>query len=71
MGKVTELSAHRGTEGTRRGGARSVHCTHCGERHPSVRLAGGVTRYVTAFRDGDLWFCRNRGCRAAWLRDHE
>jgi len=44
-----------------------VHCEHCGERHPLVRLAGGETRCVTAFSDGMYWFCRNRGCRRAWM----
>lgn len=47
-----------------------VHCQHCGERHPVVRLAGGETRCVTAFFDGLYWFCRNRGCRRAWLESN-
>lgn len=36
-----------------------------------VRLADGNTRCVTAFSDGERWFCRNRGCRATWLASHE
>ncbi|MGH7789572.1 MAG: hypothetical protein ACRERC_22060 [Candidatus Binatia bacterium] len=42
-------------------------CNHCGEPHPIVRLPGGEQRCVTAFFDGTHWFCRNRGCRRAWL----
>ena len=49
------------------GGATVVHCGHCGEPHPIVRLQGGEQRCVTAFFDGTHWFCRNRGCRRAWL----
>jgi hypothetical protein len=48
-------------------GPRILRCHHCGERHPVVRLAGGEERCVTAFWDGSFWFCRNRGCRRAWL----
>jgi hypothetical protein len=48
-------------------GATVVHCGHCGEPHPIVRLQGGEQRCVTAFFDGSHWFCRNRGCRRAWL----
>ena len=44
-----------------------VHCGQCGEPHPIVRLQGGEQRCVTAFFDGSHWFCRNRGCRRAWL----
>jgi len=44
-------------------------CAHCGERHPIVRLPGNERRCVTAFFDGLHWFCRNRGCRQAWLND--
>ena len=44
-----------------------VSCNHCGEPHPIVRLQGGEQRCVTAFFDGTNWFCRNRGCRRAWL----
>jgi hypothetical protein len=46
-----------------------VTCAHCGERHPIVRLPGNERRCVTAFFDGLYWFCRNRGCRQAWLND--
>jgi hypothetical protein len=44
-----------------------VACSHCREPHPIVRLPGGEQRCVTAFFDGANWFCRNRGCRRAWL----
>ena len=44
-----------------------VTCVHCGERHPIVRLPGDERRCLTAFYDGLYWFCRNRGCRQAWL----
>jgi len=47
--------------------AAVVQCGHCGEPHPIVRLQGGEQRCVTAFFDGANWFCRNRGCRRAWL----
>ena len=47
--------------------SRIVTCTQCGERHPVARLPGGEFRCVTAFFDGTNWFCRNRGCRKAWL----
>lgn len=49
------------------GGAPVVRCGQCGEPHPIIRLAGGEERCVTAFFDGTHWFCRNRGCRRAWL----
>jgi len=45
----------------------AVACSHCGEPHPIVRMQGGEQRCVTAFFDGTNWFCRNRGCRRAWL----
>jgi hypothetical protein len=48
-------------------GATVVQCGHCNEPHPIVRLQGGEQRCVTAFFDGANWFCRNRGCRRAWL----
>jgi len=44
-----------------------VSCSQCAEPHPIVRLAGGEQRCVTAFFDGTNWFCRNRGCRRAWV----
>lgn len=44
-----------------------ITCSHCGESHPIVKLQGGEQRCVTAFFDGTNWFCRNRGCRRAWL----
>lgn len=48
-------------------GPRVITCEFCGERHPIMRLQGGEERCVTAFHDGEHWFCRNRGCRRAWL----
>jgi len=53
------------------GGATIVACCQCTEPHPIVRLAGGEQRCVTAFNDGSNWFCRNRGCRRAWLESAE
>lgn len=50
-----------------RAGPNTVTCSHCGESHPIMRLRGGEQRCVTAFFDGSNWFCRNRGCRRAWL----
>ena len=67
MGTVIELKGRRPPKGPAVGQGRGVTCTHCGERHPVVRLATGELRCVTAFADGERWFCRNRGCRAAWL----
>lgn len=49
--------------------ARSITCAQCGERHPIARLRGGEDRCVTAYFDGAHWFCRNRGCRRAWLEE--
>ena len=66
MGKVTEFRAHQTAKRGPAGG-RVVTCTFCGERHPIIRLADGSVRCLTAFADDDRWFCRNRGCRAAWL----
>ncbi len=65
MGTVTELRAARRVP-TRSAGQR-VKCEHCGERHPFVKLGDGTVRCVTAFSADGRWFCRNRGCRAAWL----
>jgi len=71
MGSVVELALHRRRvqRATGRPQARSamVTCNHCGEPHPIIRLQGGEQRCVTAFYDGANWFCRNRGCRRAWL----
>jgi hypothetical protein len=69
MGKVADLQAHRASRQAPTG-ARSVTCAQCGERHAIVRLAGGSMRCPTAFPDADRWFCRNRGCRAAWAASH-
>ncbi len=77
MGSVIDFDARR-----RRGvrppggpqqpvGPNMVTCSHCGEPHPIVRLQGGELRCVTAFFDGTNWFCRNRGCRRAWLGGSE
>ncbi|HVM95171.1 MAG TPA: hypothetical protein VMT89_02225 [Candidatus Acidoferrales bacterium] len=46
---------------------RFVTCEHCGERHAIVRMVNGTHHCPTAFEDTKRWFCRNRGCRAAWL----
>lgn len=65
MGTVTEFrGARRGRVG---GAARFVTCAHCGERHPIVKLGDGRLQCVTGFSADGLWFCRNRGCHAAWL----
>lgn len=63
MAKVVELRP-RGAASPGRG--TSVACANCGERHPLVRLVGGKTQYPTAFPAGELWFCRHRGCQAAF-----
>lgn len=71
MGAIIDLEAHRARRGLRRppgNGARSVECENCGESHPVVRMAGGEERCLTAFHDGRKWFCKNRGCRQAWLK---
>ncbi len=65
MGSVTDLRTRRRAKSEVRG--RFVTCEQCGERHPIVRLADGTIDCVTAFVDRYHWFCRNRGCRAAWL----
>lgn len=72
MGSVIDFGARRRrmmrASGRPQGvGANSVTCSHCNEPHPIVRLQGGEQRCVTAFFDGTNWFCRNRGCRRAWL----
>ncbi len=71
MGSVVHLHSRlrRRTCGGPRpaSGATIVTCCQCGEPHPIVRLAGGEQRCVTAFFDGTYWFCRNRGCRRAWM----
>jgi hypothetical protein len=67
MGTVTHLGARRHAKRQSLGSGRFVTCAYCGERHPLVRLADGSVRCVTAFPDSERWFCRNRGCRAAWL----
>jgi hypothetical protein len=75
MGTVIDLAAHRrrrpahGAQSSARGNV--VSCSHCGESHPIMRLRGGEQRCVTAFFDGMNWFCRNRGCRRAWLAEGE
>jgi len=72
MGNVLDLQARRQNKGASESHAgRFVVCAHCGERHPIIRLRGGEERCVTAFPDLERWFCRNRGCRAAWLAKQE
>jgi hypothetical protein len=75
MGSVIDLASHRRRlargSGHASGGGQTVTCSHCGEPHPIVRLRGGEQRCVTAFFDGSNWFCRNRGCRRAWLDTSE
>jgi hypothetical protein len=65
MGTVTDLRAVR--RPPNRVAGRLVSCEHCGERHPIIKLADGRLRCVTAFEADGYWFCRNRGCRAAWI----
>lgn len=73
MGSVIDIHARRRRAARPPGrphqsaGPNMVICSHCGESHPIVRLPGGEQRCVTAFFDGSNWFCRNRGCRRAWL----
>ena len=75
MGLLIELDTHRRRRPrapgrptpTSTSGPNLVSCNHCGEPHPIVKLQGGEQRCVTAFFDGTNWFCRNRGCRRAWL----
>ena len=77
MGSVIALHTHRRRRPRPLGrpahspGPNMVTCNHCGEPHPIVRLQGGEQRCVTAFFDGTNWFCRNRGCRRAWLGSDE
>ncbi len=70
MGTVTDLRAHRNARRQAATNGRFVVCAQCGERHPVIRLADGSLRCVTAFPDGEHWFCRNRGCRATYLARH-
>ena len=70
MGTVIDLRTRRAIKGHAGARGRHVLCTQCGERHPVIRLGSGSERCVTAFNDGPYWFCRNRGCRAAWLARH-
>ena len=68
MASIIDFQNHKRRREQARGTpAKSVRCVSCGEPHPIVRLAGGEERCVTAFFDGKRWFCRNRGCRKAWL----
>jgi len=69
MGTVIDLRTRR-ARGAATEHPHHVVCSQCGERHPIVRLGSGRERCVTAFSDGPNWFCRNRGCRAAWLAKH-
>jgi len=70
MAKVIDLHERRRRSEDKPPAGRFVTCAQCGERHPVIRLGDGSTRCVTAFADGERWFCRNRGCRAAWLARH-
>ena len=70
MGSVIDLRTRRTIKPRDTNPGRHVVCAQCGERHPIVRLGSGYERCVTAFSDGPHWFCRNRGCRAAWLAKH-
>jgi hypothetical protein len=67
MGTVSEFRPRAARKASPATKGRFVVCTHCGERHPVIRLADGSVRCVTAFADERRWFCRNRGCRAAWI----
>jgi len=75
MGSLIHLHTRRRSRGASRppsnGGATIVSCSQCGEPHPIVRMVGGEQRCVTAFFDGTYWFCRNRGCRRAWVENVE
>ena len=70
MGTVIDLRTRQAIKAQGPARGRQVVCAQCGERHPIVRLGNGRERCVTAFSDGPQWFCRNRGCRAAWLAVH-
>ena len=70
MGTVIDLRTRRTARAQDAPRGRHIVCTQCGERHPVIRLGNGSERCVTAFSDGPRWFCRNRGCRAAWLGSH-
>ncbi|MFI5366402.1 MAG: hypothetical protein ACHQ4J_12350 [Candidatus Binatia bacterium] len=67
MGTIVEFRSRRRDKESATSGRGMIACAHCGEQHPIVRLGDGNQRCVTAFADGPRWFCRNRGCRAAWL----
>ncbi|MCK6554498.1 hypothetical protein L6Q96_07935 [Candidatus Binatia bacterium] len=70
MGTVIDISGRRRARPSRSEPPTAVRCAKCNESHPVIRLADGSSRCVTAFNDGERWFCRNRGCRAAWLVEH-
>jgi hypothetical protein len=73
MGALIDLNSHRQRRQAAHPeppfckGSPAITCTRCAEPHPIIRLAGGEQRCMTAFFDGENWFCRNRGCRRAWL----
>lgn len=70
MAVIIDLESRRAKRPAKRHlghGGRFVNCENCAEHHPVIRLAGGEERCLTAFSDGDKWFCKNRGCRQAWL----
>ena len=70
MGRVIYLGPQRYPRGTAKHPPRFVACSHCGERHPLIRMAEGTVGCLTAFADNDMWFCRHRGCRVAWIERH-
>lgn len=76
MGSVIDIASRRPARSTTRKATplakQHVRCVQCGERHPLVRLKAGDTRCISAFYDGERWFCLHGGCRRAWLaRDDE
>lgn len=71
MGTVIDLQGRRRPKNEGETPERFVVCAQCGERHPLVRMTDGAIRCVTAFPDQERWFCRNRGCRAAWIEQQE
>ncbi len=65
MGNVIDLRSR--LNAPRHRTESQVRCAGCGERHQRVRLKDGQIDFPTAFEDGGHWFCRHRGCLAAWL----
>ena len=74
MGTVIDLESRRARRAPDKAlghGGKFVDCEYCCEHHPVIKLAGGEQRCLTAFYDGRTWFCKNRGCREAWLRQRQ